>query len=80
MQYLDIELEPEAHISIKDGIPIIFGNKYDAFRYAGTCEKGLVYPITNVMKIFDRIKVLASGQYNGEDILDELTALVNEIV
>ena len=80
MQYIVIELEPEARIATKDGEPILFSNKADAFRYASTCHKGLVYPIIDVMKIFDRIKVLASGQYNGEDILDELTALVNEVV
>lgn len=80
MRYLVIELEPYACIATKDGEPILFSNKIDAFRYASTCDKGLVYPITDVMKIFERIKVLASGVYSAENIIDELGSLIDEVI
>lgn len=80
MRYIVIELEPEIRICTKDGDPIIFSNKVDACRYASVVHKGLVYPITDTMEIFDKIKKLTKEHYTNTRLLDELTKLIDEIV
>jgi hypothetical protein len=80
MRYIVIELEPEIRICTKDGDPIIFSNKVDAFRYASVVHKGLVYPITDTMAVFNRIRDLTRGHYSEHGLLDELTKLIDEIV
>jgi len=85
MKYLVIELEESPHIlcnyKFSDGPyePIIYEDKNSAFRDASKCKKGLVYPITDIMKMFERIKLIAK-EHDAIDILDELMALVNEVV
>ncbi len=62
MKYLVIELEPQPKIlcqrkhSDDECEPMIYETKQDAFRDADKCKKGLVYPITDIMKSFARIK------------------------
>lgn len=88
MEYLVIELKPVARIlctklhSDCDSEPIIFKDKNSAFRAADQCKQGLVYPIVDMMKIFDKIKTLAN-MYQcdcGNNILDELLAITDEII
>lgn len=80
MRYIVIELEPWIRICTKDGEPIIFSNKNDAFRYASVVEKGLVYPITDTMEVFNKVKELISKNLVYNDLLDELTKLIDKIV
>lgn len=84
MKYIVLDLKPDIRICTKDGESIIFETKQDAFRYSDKREQGLVYPIIDIMKIFDQIKAL-SKKYITEStddytILDELLALTDEIV
>lgn len=85
MDFIVLELQPNIRIATKDGDPIVFKAKNDAFRYADTkCNKGLVYPLTDVMKILDEIKEL-SNKYSpthpdDANFLEELYHLTNDIV
>lgn len=80
MRYIVIELEPQIRICTKNEDPILFSNKADAFRYASIVEKGLVYPITDTMEVFNKIKELTKGNYSKNDLLDELTRLIDKII
>ena len=80
MRYIVIELEPEPRICTKDGEPIIFSNKNDAFRYASIVHKGLVYPITDTMEIFNKVKELINKRPVYNDLLDELSNLIDKII
>ena len=66
------------------GEPIIFKDKNTAFRVADECRKGLVYPIVDVMNIFDRIKTLCKDHIpenkDDKNLLEELLILTDEIV
>lgn len=80
MRYIVLELEPQIRICTKDSDPIIFSNKVDAFRYASVVNKGLVYPITDTMEIFNKIKELINKHPIYNDLLDELTKLIDEVI
>jgi hypothetical protein len=84
MDYIVINLSPIPRIITVDGDPIIFSTKQDAFKAADKLTKGLVYPIVNVMKVFEQIKELTK-KYIAEstddcDLLDELLAITDEII
>ena len=66
------------------GEPIIFKDKNTAFRVADECRQGLVYPITDVMLIFEQIKKLTKEhiRYSTDncDLLHELLMLTDDII
>lgn len=80
MRYIVLELEPQIRVCTKDDEPILFSNKIDAFRYANIVQKGLVYPITDTMEIFNKIKKLVNSNHTYDDLLDELTKLIDEVI
>lgn len=84
MEYLVIELKPRIRITTLDGEPIIYKDKNSAFKASDKCIQGLVYPIVDIMKVFEQIKNLSKksvGENNTEhDLLDELFAITNEII
>lgn len=87
MEFLVIDLKPEPHFLCKrkhsdsEPEPIIFIDKNSAFREADKCNQGLVYPITNIMQISEKIKQLSKNRWiNCNDLLDELLSITDEIV
>ena len=96
MKYLVIELEPQPKIlsqrehSDSESEPVIFETKQDAFRAADKCKKGLVYPITDLMRTLENIKVGMSRYIIGDKIyfsrtsneqqINDLFNLLDEII
>lgn len=86
MKYLVINLEPHPRVlctrlhSDSDCEPVIFETKQDAFRAADKCKKGLVYPIIDVMKVFERLKEIAK-KYECEtaDDFDLIGGILTEL-
>ena len=92
MEYLVIELKDKPHIITKSNMnmvdireandPYIFKDKNTAYRVASTCKQGLVYPIFDVMKTLEVIKLkMKSGDYfSGLTAVEELLNMLNEVV
>jgi len=64
------------------GEPVIFKDKNTAYRIATECRKGLVYPIFDVMKTLETIKLkMKSGDYYSDlNAVEELLNMLNEVV
>lgn len=83
MDYLLINLEPEPRIVTKDGEPLIYKDKHTAIREANKFKKGLVYPIADVMKIFEAISVMCreyTGDKRKQDLLERLRIIIDDVV
>lgn len=82
MKYLVINLSPEPKIITKNGIPIIFETKQDAFRVSDKLIKGLVYPIYDVMKTLETIKLrYKHGTYGGyKRSMEDILTMLDEIL
>lgn len=79
--------EQQTHINVRSshnlgGDPAIFKDKNTASRIADECKQGLVYPIYDVMKTLETIKLrYKHGTYGGykrsmEDILTMLDDII----
>lgn len=75
-----LNLKPNVSRFNSGGNPMIFKDKNTAFRIADECKQGLVYPITNIMKILERIKLISKDGWSRGHILDELLILTDEIL
>jgi hypothetical protein len=85
MNYIVIELKDNIHILTENndkGLdPAIFKDKNSAFRAASECNQGLVYPIIDIMKMLDEIKLLAKDQeHSAEFLLNRLFMITDEII
>lgn len=72
-------LKPEVSKFNSGGNPYIFKDKYTAFRIADQCKQGLVYPIFDIMRTLENIKVKYGDTRYSASIKGILTML-DEII
>ena len=78
--------EKQTHIEVSSshnlsGDPAIFKDKNTAFRIASECKQGLVYPIANIMKTLEAIKVKYKNSWNGDrDFVKEILIILDDII
>jgi hypothetical protein len=79
--------EEQTHIKVHSshnlgGDPAIFKDKNTAFRVANECKQGLVYPIVDIMKTMETIKLkYKHGTYDGYKMgMNDILTMLDEII
>lgn len=81
--------EQQTHINVRSshnlsGDPAIFKDKNTASRIADECKQGLVYPIVNILKTLETIKLkYKRNMFDSEetnDVIDEILTMLDDIV